>query len=205
MSNTETRQATSSRKGGVFFVIARLLVGVVFIWMGITKTGLVTSFLHNTRLMETSAVQYVVQNEIIDLSNPVDFLKLIREYHIIPESMPMVLNLVAAVLPWLEVLCGIFLVLGVGIRGTSLLIVILMTAFTVMVTSRALHIYNIQDIAFCDIKFDCGCGAGVVYICYKIPENLFLLAVSLGLLFSRSRRLCLKRDLVTANGGKTSS
>jgi uncharacterized membrane protein YphA (DoxX/SURF4 family) len=205
MSDKVELSLVASKGRETAFVIARLVLGIVFIWMGLTKTGLVSNFLNTTGLSETAAVQRIVQSGAIELSNPVDFLKLIREYQMIPESMPVVMNFVAAVLPWLELWCGVLLVLGLGVRGVAFMIVSLMAAFTVMVTIRALHIYNTQDIAFCDIKFDCGCGAGVVYICRKIPENLFLLACSIGLLFSRSCRFCLRRELIATNNKKPTS
>jgi len=145
---------------------ARLILGVLFIYMGLNKA------LH-----------------------PIDFLKLVREYHMIPEHPPLMLNLIAAVLPWLEVLCGALLVLGVAVRGNALLLLVMLVAFTVIVTVRALHIYHAGDIPFCAIKFDCGCGAGEEWICHKIPKNLGLCLLSLVVLLSRSRKWCLRGDL----------
>ena len=198
MTDGQTVVGNRARLKGIGLLIARLLLGVVFVWMGLSKTGLPQLALDKTGLLNNPAVQDMVNSGYIELSNPVDFLKLIREYHILPESMPILLNLTAAVLPWLEIFCGLFLILGVALRGTALMILLMMTFFTIMVTARALSIYHTGDIAFCAIKFDCGCGAGEVFICRKIPENVILWLLALHILLSRTRRWCLKKELIPA-------
>lgn len=196
MMDGQTRTENTPRQRGVGLLFARLLLGLVFVWMGFSKTGLTQLALDKTGLKNNPVVQRLVNSGYIELSNPVDFLKLIREYHILPENMPILLNLTAAVLPWLEVFCGLLLIFGVGLRGTALIILLLMTFFTIMITLRALNIYHANDIAFCAIKFDCGCGAGEVFICRKIPENIFLWLLALCILLSRGRRWCLKKELI---------
>ncbi|NLX13450.1 MAG: DoxX family membrane protein [Phycisphaerales bacterium] len=197
MTDGQTVLGEGSRRG-IGLLIARLLLGLVFVWMGLSKTGLPQLVLDKTGLIDNPGVQRVVNSGYVELSNPVDFLKLIREYHILPENMPILLNLTAAVLPWLEVFCGLLLIIGVALRGTALMILLLMTFFTVMVTVRALNIYQADDIAFCAIKFDCGCGAGEVFICRKLPENFVLWLLALHVLLSRARRWCLKKELLPA-------
>ena len=46
---------------------------------------------------------------------------------------------------------------------------------------------------FCDVKFDCGCGTGEVFICHKMLENTALQIAALVPMFSGSRRWCLVR------------
>ena len=50
--------------------------------------------------------------------HPVDFLKLLRQYDFVQSSL--LLNSMAAALPWFEVFCGLLLLLGVAVRGTAL-------------------------------------------------------------------------------------
>src|SRR5262245_3637945 len=50
--------------------------------------------------------------------DPVGFLKLLHQYNL--TDVPLLLNLIAAALPWVEVTCGVLLVLGVAVRGTAL-------------------------------------------------------------------------------------
>jgi len=180
---------------GVPLLVARLVLGVIFIWMGLSKTGLIYPILNNVGLGETRTVQSLVEHGRI--SEPIEFLKLIREYKIIPDNLSLLLNITAGVLPWFEVLCAILLVLGIAVRGTGLIFATMLTGFTVMVALRAISIYNAGGMAFCDIQFDCGCGAGVVYICHKLPENAILLLLSFVVIFSRSRRFCIWGDLFT--------
>ncbi len=183
------------KSGGRFLLVARLLLGLMFIWMGLAKTGL-------PRLADARgwvSLQGLAHRGLIDLSGPVEFMKLIREYQIFPDSLWPLLNLTAVALPWVEVVCGLLLVLGIGLRGSALTLGLMLIFFTVVVTLRAIGIHNATGQAFCTIKFDCGCGAGEVLICRKIPENLGLLALSVVVLFSRSKRFCLAHNLVPAD------
>jgi uncharacterized membrane protein YphA (DoxX/SURF4 family) len=125
---------------------------------------------------------------MVKAAHPDHFLKLIRQYDIVTSPLP--LNSIAAILPWFEVFCGSLLVLGVAVRGSALMLVCMLVPFTILVLRRALAIHAAQGIGFCLIKFDCGCGAGEVFICNKLVENSLLLLVSLAFLFGwgRARR-----------------
>ncbi len=128
--------------------------------------------------------------KIID---PLDFLKEIHTYHILPEEPAGLINLVAVCLPWFELTGSIALILGLARRGASLVFTGLMVFFTVMILARALGLHQELGGAFCDIKFDCGCGHGEVYICRKTLENLGLMVLALYCLVSRSDRLSVVR------------
>jgi uncharacterized membrane protein YphA (DoxX/SURF4 family) len=126
------------------------------------------------------------------ISDPIKFLKDIREYHLLPESMPFLFNFTAVSLPWIEILCGILLILGVWLRASAAVILVLMTFFTTAIFIRALGVYGGSDTAFCAIEFDCGCGSGVINICLKLITNLGLAALTAVVLLSRSRRFSLE-------------
>ncbi len=125
--------------------------------------------------------------------HPVEFLKLVRQYDILHHHL--LLNLVASTLPWFETFCGLLLLLGVAVRGASVMLLAMLVPFTVVVLLRALAIREAGGLPFCAIKFDCGCGAGVVYICGKLAENTLLTLLSAALIFWRSHRLCLRHTL----------
>jgi len=146
-------------------ILARFIVGALFIYMGLQKA------LH-----------------------PVEFLKLVRQYVAVHPAFA--LNLVASVMPWFEIFCGVLLVLGIAVRGTALMLLAMLIPFTVLVLLRALAIQKSGGLPFCAIKFDCGCGAGEVLICRKLAENILLIAVSFTLLFWRKGVLCLRHTLV---------
>lgn len=148
---------------GYPLLIARLLLGYMFISMGSDK-----------------------------VNDPVKFLKLLREYEMFPDSAFALENTIALTLPWIEVLCGAVLIVGVLVRGAALTLLLLLTGFTIVIIIRAVGIYGEGELAsFCDVKFDCGCGGGLVGMCRKIPENTGLWLLCWVALFSSSRRFCL--------------
>jgi uncharacterized membrane protein YphA (DoxX/SURF4 family) len=126
--------------------------------------------------------------------HPVEFLKLVRQYDLVQNHLA--LNLIAAGLPWLEIFFGLLLLLGVAVRGSALMLVAMLVPFTWIILHRALAMHSLGGIAFCAIKFDCGCGTGEVLICWKLVENSLLILVSLALLFWRSRALCWRYSLI---------
>ena len=128
------------------------------------------------------------------LPHPEYFLKLVRQYDMV--TSPMLLNAIGAALPWFEVFCGVLLLLGVGVRGAALNSVVMLVPFTLIVLKRALLLAAVEGRSFCAVKFDCGCGAGEVFICHKLVENSALLLLSAWLLTGSGRRLCLRFSLV---------
>src|SRR5438067_206702 len=102
--------------------------------------------------------------------HPVEFLKLLRQYDILHQYLW--LNVVASTLPWFEVFCGLCLLSGIAVRGTSLVLLAMLMFFSALVFLRALAVHNLDGLPLCTITFDCGCGAGKVLICRKLLENL---------------------------------
>ena len=126
--------------------------------------------------------------------HPVEFLKLVREYDLV--QTPLVLNSIAASLPWFEVFCGLLLVAGVAVRGSALLLLMMLLPFTFVVLHRALAMQAALDIPFCAVKFDCGCGTGEILICRKLVENAVLIFLSVWLLMGRGRRFCARYSVM---------
>ena len=147
---------------GVPLLLARLLIGGFFIYMGIVK-----------------------------IQDPVAFLKQVRLYEMLPESPPHLLNGTAILLPWLEVVCGLALVLGVYLRGAGTIIALMLVVFTPAIFLRAWGIHSTEGTPFLEIAFDCGCGTGAVIIWQKLLGNTGLLLGALVAVFSASRRFCL--------------
>ena len=157
--------ATQVRQiGSIVAVLARWVLGALFIYMGLKKA------LH-----------------------PVEFIKLVRQYDVLHHYL--LLNLVASLLPWLETFCGVLLLLGVAVRGVALTLVAMLIPFTTMVVLRALHLQQLNHLAFCAIKFDCGCGAGEVFICHKLAENTLLVGASIFLIFRKRHLLSLRPSI----------
>jgi len=129
--------------------------------------------------------------------HPEAFLKLVRQYDLVSSSL--VLNLIAAGLPWFEVFCGVLLVAGVAVRGAALMLLAMLIPFTIVVLRRALSIASAQALAFCAVKFDCGCGNGEVLICHKLVENCGLMVLAAWLLAGGGRRFCARFSLARTN------
>ncbi len=117
------------------------------------------------------------------------FLKLVRQYEMV--SNPYLLNLIAAGLPWFEVFCGLLLLAGIAVRGSALMLLLMLTAFTPLVLKRALVLAAASATPLCLVKFDCGCGTGEVFACNKLVENCLLMVFCAWLLTGRGHRLCL--------------
>jgi uncharacterized membrane protein YphA (DoxX/SURF4 family) len=127
--------------------------------------------------------------------DPVTFLKLVRQYDLV--QTPILLNSIAAALPWFEAVCGVLLVLGVAVRGTALTVICVLIPFTAVVWHRALVLQAAKLIPFCMVKFDCGCGTGEVYICTKLLENCGLILLSCWVLAGWGRKCALRYSLTT--------
>ena len=115
---------------------------------------------------------------------PLEFARLIREYHLLPDQ---VLNLVAVILPWLEIVCGLCFLSGLWLRGTAVLLSSLNAIFVIAIAYRAWLIMSSTGVGFFDLSYDCGCGFGVVYIPTKILENILLAGVVLIILFAQRK------------------
>jgi uncharacterized membrane protein YphA (DoxX/SURF4 family) len=126
--------------------------------------------------------------------DPVAFLMLVHQYQLTDSAF--VLNFIAATLPWFEIFCGVLLIVGVAVRGSALLLVLMLVPFTIVVLRRALAIHTLQNIPLCAVKFDCGCGNGEQWICHKIPENCGLILLAAWLLAGRGKQLCLRYQLI---------
>lgn len=136
---------------------------------------------------------YFIYSGLAKALEPTEFLKLLRVYDMTTE--PLLLNLVAAGLPWFELFCGLLLVLGVCVRGTALVALSLLLFFTALVWLRALAIQQTSGLAFCAIRFDCGCGTGEVAICRKLVENAVLIGLGSWLVVGRRSRWALSHSL----------
>jgi uncharacterized membrane protein YphA (DoxX/SURF4 family) len=150
-----TTQSTWRRNAPAFAtLLARLLLGALFLYMGLSKA------LH-----------------------PVEFLKLVRQYELVQSAL--LLNSIAAAVPWFEVFCGLLLLAGVAVPGAALMSLLMLVPFTLVVLNRALAIQAAGGVPFCAVKFDCGCGMGEVFICHKLVENGALTLLSAWLLARR--------------------
>jgi len=111
-------------------------------------------------------------DKIID---PEKFARNISNYHIVPFGFE---NTIAIILPWLELLIGSGLILGVMVDGSVLISLFLLFLFNILIAQAILRGFNIE----------CGCGLkeGQMVGFGKIFEN-FLLVIMAFLLFYRDK------------------
>ncbi|MCX6163879.1 MAG: DoxX family membrane protein [Ignavibacteriae bacterium] len=85
---------------------------------------------------------YVAYNKLV---NPEEFAKAIYNYKMLPFW---VINIMAIILPYIELFSGIFLMLGIYKKGNSAIIAISLFIFIIALTTAYARGLNI----------DCGCG-----------------------------------------------
>src|ERR1041385_5150781 len=105
------------------------------------------------------------------ISAPEAFASAVQAYKLIPFSM---VNFFALVIPWLELLCGLFLVAGIFVRASAGLLSLLLVLFMMGIVSAILRQLNI----------DCGCfgsahASPVGWVRVLEDAGLFLLGVHL--------------------------
>jgi uncharacterized membrane protein YphA (DoxX/SURF4 family) len=118
----------------------------------------------------------------------------VQQYDLTQNAL--LLNSIAAGLPWFEVFCGLLLLTGIAVRGTALTLLLMLVPFTILVWHQALLLQAAQNIPFCAVKFDCGCGTGEEFICRKLLENFLLILLSVWLLVGYGRQLSLRFSLI---------
>jgi uncharacterized membrane protein YphA (DoxX/SURF4 family) len=103
------------------------------------------------------------------ISNLSAFATSIENYDILPIQL---INLIAIVIPWIEVITGALLLLGFYIKENSIIIGSLLGVFTLAVLSAVLR----------NLDIDCGCQGtfdGQKVGILKIIENVSLIIVSI--------------------------
>ena len=118
---------------------------------------------------------------------PADFAKIIYGYDLFPHAL---INLIAIILPFLELVTGLALILGAYPRSAVLIINILLVAFIVLLSINLIRGH----------EFDCGCfatsdsGSGVTTRVTLIRDFVYL-ALGLQVLYYRqARRWCIRQS-----------
>lgn len=118
------------------------------------------------------------------IADPSAFAVSIRYYKIVGSSVAM---LFATILPWIELLCGLFLIFGVMMRGCSLLVLLMLILFTAGVVSGIAR----------GLDISCGCFSrdpNVDKIGWtKVLENVGLIVLSIVIYFSTTTRCSISK------------
>ncbi len=122
-----------------FFVIVRFIIGLMFIISG------------------TEKLMVPYQN----------FMYVVQSYEVLP--FPILEEIVARVFPWLEVVVGGFLLLGLWIKFDLFCVMMFASVFTIIV-GRALII----DLPIAD----CGCFGDVIYLPLSATFSIDIMTVT---------------------------
>ena len=115
---------------------------------------------------------YASYDKILD---PAGFSKNIHNYHVTPIAIE---NLAALIIPWLELIIGVFLIFGLFLEGTTSIIIALLVFF-IIILSQAV---------FRGIDVHCGCfttesDAGITDLRIELIKHIFEDIIFLGMAF----------------------
>jgi len=103
------------------------------------------------------------------IANPEEFAKSIDNYRLLPVFL---INIIAIILPWLELIIGLFIIFGIFIKASSFLISLNMLIFTILVLITIIR----------GIDISCGCFSSDINSTpigwKKFFENIILLLIS---------------------------
>lgn len=110
--------------------------------------------------------------------NPNAFAKAINNYQMLPFAA---LNVMALVLPWLEVLTGVFLIFGIRLRASSALIASMLVVFLIAIGSAMVR----------GLSIECGCysqgGGGEIVGWKKVFEDVGLLVLAVQIFWAATK------------------
>ena len=115
---------------------------------------------------------YASYDKILD---PAGFSKNIHNFHVTPIVVE---NLAALIIPWLELIIGVFLIFGLFLEGTTSIIIALLVFF-IIILSQAV---------FRGIDIHCGCfkteaDAGTTDLRIELIKHIFEDIIFLGMAF----------------------
>jgi len=119
---------------------------------------------------------------LLKIFDPLGFAEAIANFRVFPQWISFFL---ALMLPWIEVISGIFLILGLFRHASALILSLLLAAFLVLIVVTIMR----------GIDIDCGCfGSFSQKVDYKlILTDCVLLFLSLNIFFSKSDHFVLFR------------
>ncbi len=118
------------------------------------------------------------------IANPAQFARIVYNYHLVP---PDLINIFALVFPWIEIMAGILVVLGIGKEGAVILANLLVLSFIIALSINLFRGVNIE----------CGCFSvssnAKSSIISLLIRDVGLLVLTAYLFFSPSTRFVIKR------------
>ena len=114
------------------------------------------------------------------IAHPEQFAKIVYNYKILPHSL---INIFAIILPWVELICGVFLLVGIFMESSSAILSLLLVVFIIALSVNFLR----------GLDINCGCFStnpkGKEEGAVLLIRDLVLLAIGLQIFFNKVRRL----------------
>ncbi len=108
------------------------------------------------------------------IQHPGEFAQAIYNYRMVPN---VVINVMAIVLPWLELICGILIIVGVFVRGSALLIGAMLAVFIIALSSALMR----------GLDISCGCftleGGRSIAANTLVEDILLIICAGIALLY----------------------
>ncbi len=122
---------------------------------------------------------------------PAQFAELIGEYRIFPYWA---INLAAVVVPWVELICGLFLIIGLRTRAAASVIILLLIAFNLLIGANVVM----------GSPINCGCydTVGEPISWWKILKNTFWLLLTVQVFFFDRLLLLRKAGMFRKQSGR---
>lgn len=92
------------------------------------------------------------------IAYPADFAKDIYNYRMLPSTF---INFMALTLPWLEIICGVLIILGIFTRGSALLIGFMLFIFIIAISFALVRGLDISCGCFSSGAGDAGHGVAI--------------------------------------------
>ncbi|MCP4705452.1 MAG: DoxX family membrane protein [candidate division Zixibacteria bacterium] len=119
------------------------------------------------------------------IANPSEFARIVYNYHLAPGDL---VNLAAIILPWLELICGLSVILGFYKEGGILIISFLMVVFIVAIGINVIR----------GVDLECGCftvsskaRGSALSLLYR---DIGLLAICIYAWLNKSKRFFLSKN-----------
>jgi uncharacterized membrane protein YphA (DoxX/SURF4 family) len=129
------------------------------------------------------------------IADPASFATSIGNYRLLPQWS---LEVIATILPWLELLCGLSLLAGLFVRGSALLLTGMLFIFTVAIVTALLR----------GLDITCGCftqdPSAEKIGWMKVAENVSLFLLILFVFLAKNARFTVVSYLQHTAGGRPS-
>ena len=131
---------------------------------------------------------YASYDKILD---PAGFSKNIHNFHVTPIAIE---NLAALIIPWLELIIGVFLIFGLFLEGTTSIIIALLVFFIIILSQAVFRGIDIHCGCF-KIEADVGTTDFRIEIIKHIIEDIIFLGMALMIKFKDKLKLQSREQL----------